>query len=102
MAPKRGKSSDKTFMSIPSSEVDPDRFPVAGRRSTVTLDEDRLEEEGMGDEVFGDFPGNEEGPVLLQTSDDDEVERFGSREETNAALEGKIALQNTRRLHGRY
>ncbi len=33
--------------------------------------------------------------------DNASADHYGSREETNAALEEKIAIQNTRRLHSR-
>lgn len=56
----------------------------------------------MGGPTGGDMAGGGGGPAIGQVhaSDDATAEHFGSREETNAALEDKVALQNTLRLSG--
>lgn len=55
----------------------------------------------MGGHSGGDFDGGGGGPALgeVHAADDSTADHYGSREETNAALEEKIAIQNTRRLH---
>jgi hypothetical protein len=55
----------------------------------------------MGGHSGGDFDGGGKGPAIGDThaSDEEEADHYGSREETQAALEGKIASQNTLRLH---
>jgi hypothetical protein len=57
----------------------------------------------LGGHTGGDFDGGGKGPALGEThpADDASADHYGSREETQAALEGKIASQNTLKLHGR-
>lgn len=58
----------------------------------------------MGGPTGGDLTGGGGGPAIGEThpADEDTADHYGSREETNAALEDKIALQNTLRLHDRF
>lgn len=55
----------------------------------------------MGGPTGGDLQGGGEGPTIGEThpADEETADHYGSREETQAALEGKIASQNTLRLH---
>jgi hypothetical protein len=54
----------------------------------------------MGGATGGDFLGGGAGPDIGQThpGEEDTAEHFGSREETQQALEQKIAINNTRTL----
>lgn len=55
----------------------------------------------MGGPTGGDFAGGGRGPAIgaKHPADDSTADHYGSREETNAALEDKIAVQNTLKLH---
>lgn len=68
--------------------------------------------ESATSEILGLPPAADRGKATVQPAkvstgrsdassftNDDQVEHYGSREETQAALEGKIANQNTRKLH---
>ena len=46
-------------------------------------------------------PDREEN-IALHSTDEETADHYGSREETQAALEGKIASQNTLKLHGHF
>jgi hypothetical protein len=63
-----------------------------------TLGQDRKR---LGGHSGGDFDGGGKGPAIGETHDSDEetADHYGSPEETQAALEGKIASQNTLKLH---
>lgn len=78
-------------------------------QSAIELDEEaslqsydiNLGGKRMGGHSGGDFDGGGRGPALGEThpADNATADRYGSREETNAALEEKIANMNSRRLH---
>lgn len=53
----------------------------------------------MGGPTGGDISGG--GPAIgkKHRADNSTADHYGSREETNAALEDKIAIQNTLKLH---
>lgn len=55
----------------------------------------------MGGHTGGDFDGGGKGPAIgeIHAADEETADHYGSPEETQAALEGKIASQNTLRLH---
>ena len=57
----------------------------------------------LGGPTGGDLTRGGGGPASgsKHVADNATADHYGSREETNAALEEKIAIQNTRRLHGR-
>lgn len=82
------------------------------QHSSIELDEELVKEgadtnligstKKLGGPTGGDFEGGGKGPALgaKHAADDSTADHYGSREETNAALEEKIAVQNSRRLHG--
>lgn len=82
------------------------------RHSSLELDEDisvqaldmNLGGKRLGGPTGGDFEGGGGGPALGEThpADEQTADHYGSREETRAALEEKIATQNTLRLHDRF
>lgn len=55
----------------------------------------------MGGPTGGDLKGGGGGPAIgsKHRGYDNTADHYGSREETNAALEDKIAVQNTLKLH---
>jgi hypothetical protein len=55
----------------------------------------------MGGPTGGDISGGGGGPAIgkKHRADNSTADHYGSREETNAALEDKIAIQNTLKLH---
>ena len=92
-----------------SQQPDKGLPPEEHRHSSIELDEEvalqgfdiNLGGKRMGGHSGGDFDGGGGGPALgeVHAADDSTADHYGSREETNAALEEKIAIQNTRRLH---
>lgn len=83
--------------------------PLAGPvHSSLELDESvclagydiNLGGKRLGGPTGGDFSGGGKGPALgaKHAADDSTADHYGSREETTAALEDKIALQNTLKL----
>ncbi|WP_303673803.1 hypothetical protein [Vampirovibrio chlorellavorus] len=86
----------------------PESSPSEGH-SSLELDES-VSREGydinlggkrMGGPTGGDLAGGGRGPAIgsKHPADDSTADHYGSREETNAALEDKIAIQNTLKLH---
>jgi hypothetical protein len=87
--------------------------PAQSKHSSLEVDDELIREgadvnigggKKLGGPTGGDFEGGGRGPALgaRHASDDSTADHYGSREETNAALEERIAIQNTRRLHGHY
>ncbi|MCE3235756.1 MAG: hypothetical protein K0Q50_1936 [Vampirovibrio sp.] len=82
------------------------------RHSSIELDEDvsvqavdmNLGGKRLGGPTGGDFAGGGGGPALGEThpADEETADHYGSREETRAALEEKIATQNALKLHDQF
>ena len=120
MAPKREKVISKTIIQTESIEIElmgdieVKAFSEPEKHSSIDIDEAVIKEgadinmvggtKTMGGPTGGDFAGGGRGPALgaKHAADDATADHYGSREETTAALEGKIAMQNTRRLHGHH
>jgi hypothetical protein len=119
MAPKKEKSASKTIIiQTESIEVEftgdivVDNFPKANQHNAIEIDEAIVKagadinmiggSKTLGGPTGGDFARGGRRPALgaKHAADDTTADHYGSREETNAALEGKVAIQNTRRLHG--
>ena len=94
-------------------EIELERIPEPEGHSNLVLDQALIREgadiniggsKRMGGPTGGDVEGGGRGPSLGENhaADDATADHYGSREETTAALEGKIAIQNTRRLHGQH
>ncbi|WP_373531285.1 hypothetical protein [Vampirovibrio sp.] len=96
--------------SKPKSSLQPKQKQTEPEKhSTLEIDE-RASQKGydinlggkrMGGPTGGDIAGGGGGPAIGQKhrGDDSTADHYGSREETNAALEDKIAIQNTLKLH---
>ena len=112
MATKKTKIT-RTTIEIEVGEINLESSPASPAHSSFELDEALIQEgadinmggtKTMGGPTGGDFKGGGGGPAIgtKHAADDATADHYGSREETNAALEGKIAIQNTRRLHGNF
>lgn len=109
MADQRNKNKNTTA-SKPKKEAAQDQGrPARERHSSIEIDENaslnaydiNLGGKRMGGPTGGDLKGGGKGPAIGEThaADDSTADHYGSRAETNAALEDKIAVQNTRKLH---
>jgi hypothetical protein len=108
------KKTNETRKVINAEETgDFDASPAQKQRSSIEVDDEMIREgadvnigggKKLGGPTGGDFEGGGRGPALgaRHAADDSTADHYGSREETNAALEERIAIQNTRRLHGHY
>ncbi len=111
MAEHRSKKTAKTAQPENETTSPRGRFAKEGH-SSIELDESvslqgldiNLGGKRMGGPTGGDLRGGGKGPAIGAThpADDDTADHYGSREETNAALEDKIALQNTLKLHDHF
>jgi hypothetical protein len=112
MASKKEKSTGKTIVHIEATRIDLELSPTQEGHSAIELDQALVRKgadvnmggtKTLGGPTGGDFAGGGRGPALgaKHAADDATADHYGSREETNAALEEKVAIQNTRRLYGR-
>jgi len=111
MPSKKVKVTETLIVEGKITEFDPSA--THEKHTSLQVDEELIQEgadvnigggKKLGGPTGGDFDGGGGGPALgaRHSADDSTADHYGSREETNAALEGKIAMQNTRRLHGHY
>lgn len=91
---KKSKTDAQTQINLSSSHFDSEII-----EETIAIQE-REPHLRVGGPTGGDFAGGGGGPALgaKHPADDMTADHYGSRAETNAALEGKIAMQNSRRL----
>lgn len=111
MAEQRTKKTAQTTQPENEATRSNERFAKEAH-SSIELDENisrqgldiNLGGKRMGGPTGGDFRGGGKGPAIgaVHPADDDTADHYGSREETNAALEDKIALQNTLKLHDHF
>ena len=114
MTSKKMKDTRTTQVQTESNETTLDDSSSLPQRSSIELDEQAVQEgadvnlvggtKTLGGPTGGDFEGGGGGPALgaKHPADNETADHYGSREETNAALEEKIAIQNTRRLYGHH
>lgn len=109
MADQRDKKKNATAAK-PRKETERNQGrPAKEGHSSIEIDESasqnaydiNLGGKRLGGPTGGDFRGGGGGPKIGErhAADDSTADHYGSREETNAALEDKIALQNTLKLH---
>lgn len=112
MADQRSKNKNVTAAK-PKKEADRDQGRSAKEgHSSMEIDEKaslnaydiNLGGKRMGGPTGGDIKGGGKGPAIGAThaADDSTADHYGSRAETNAALEDKIAVQNTLKLHDHF
>lgn len=111
MAEQHRKQTAKAAKAAKENTSPEGRFASDGH-SSIELDENislqgldiNLGGKRMGGPTGGDLLGGGGGPAIgsVHPADDDTADHYGSREETNAALEEKVAQQNTLRLHARF
>ncbi len=109
MAEQRDKKNSGATSKTKSGETSVSKGTARTAHSNIELDENatlnafdiNLGGKRMGGPTGGDLAGGGKGPAIGEkhAADDSSADHYGSREETNAALEDKIALQNTIRLH---
>jgi len=113
MTIKKTKVTRTTIVQTESSETGWDDSSSLPQRSSIELDDQAIQEgadinlggtKTLGGPTGGDLEGGGAGPAIgaKHPADNATADHYGSREETNAALEEKIAIQNTRRLYGHY
>lgn len=82
----------------------PNELEIDETTDTRGFDATQTRQRRLGGPTGGDLAGGGGGPVIGEThpADEQTADHYGSREETQAALEEKIATQNTLRLHERF
>jgi hypothetical protein len=102
------KPSNNEITEMENQRQEEDGFIREPGHTVIELDEQRskppIARQGgkrLGGPTGGDLEGGGKGPAIGEThaADTEMADHYGSREETQAALEGKIASQNSRKLH---